>query len=38
MARVPYVGPRDRSIDRCEDVFVGYPVRVISVAVLVALV
>ena len=30
------VGHKDRSIDRSEDVFVEYPVRVIFVAVLVA--
>ena len=33
---IPPTGRKDRSIDRSEDVFVEYPVRVISVVVLVA--
>ena len=38
MARVPWDANIDRPIDRSEEVFVEYPVRVISVAVLVAVV
>ena len=36
-ARMQDVGGKDRSIDRSEDVFVEYPVCVISVAVIVLL-